>query len=204
MNLATYIEKVTNNFGSISEERKETFTPIINFIQERVNAQKEVHLNYICTHNSRRSQFSQIWGHIGSHYYQVPNVYSYSGGVEVTAFNERAVNTIKEIGISVSAEENGTNPIYILDFGYEGIPSTKAFSKLFDDESTASSDVGALMTCNHADENCPFIPTASARIPFRFEDPKAFDNTPQEAEKYAERSFQIATEIFYIFSQIKK
>jgi len=58
------------------------------------------------------------------------------------------------------------------------------------------------MTCDHADENCPFIPGTEQRIPVRYEDPKAFDNTPLEAEKYDERSVQIATEMFYVFSKI--
>ena len=33
--------------------------------------------------------------------------------------------------------------------------------------------------------------------------PKVFDNTLQQDEKYMERNLQIASEIFYIFSQIK-
>ena len=58
------------------------------------------------------------------------------------------------------------------------------------------------MTCSHADENCPFIAGAEQRIPVRYDDPKAFDNTPQQLEKYRERSLQIATALFYVFSQI--
>ena len=60
------------------------------------------------------------------------------------------------------------------------------------------------MTCSQADGGCPFIAGAEKRVPITFEDPKAYDNTPQQAEKYAERSIQIATELFYIFSQINK
>ena len=59
------------------------------------------------------------------------------------------------------------------------------------------------MTCSHADENCPFIAGALQRIPVRYEDPKAFDNTPIQLEKYEERSFQIATEMKYVFSKIR-
>jgi arsenate reductase len=59
------------------------------------------------------------------------------------------------------------------------------------------------MTCSQADEGCPFISGAEKRIPITFEDPKEFDNTPLQAEKYEERSLQIATEMFYVFSQIK-
>jgi arsenate reductase len=46
-----------------------------------------------------------------------------------------------------------------------------------------------------------FIAGAEKRIPITYEDP--FDNTPQQAEKYQERSLQIATEMLYVFSQIK-
>ena len=31
------------------------------------------------------------------------------------------------------------------------------------------------MVCDHADQNCPFIPGATARIPLRYKDPKEFD-----------------------------
>ena len=76
------------------------------------------------------------------------------------------------------------------------------FSKTLDDEFNPTSEFAAIMTCTQADEGCPFIAGAEKRIPITFEDPKAFDNTPQEAEKYNERSVQIATEMFYVFSQI--
>jgi arsenate reductase len=59
------------------------------------------------------------------------------------------------------------------------------------------------MTCSNADVGCPFIPGAEKRIPITFDDPKAFDNTSLQKEKYHERSIQIATELCYVFSQIK-
>jgi arsenate reductase len=60
------------------------------------------------------------------------------------------------------------------------------------------------MTCDHADENCPFIPGAEKRFPLRFEDPKAFDDSPQEKKMYSERSHQIAAELFYLFEKVAK
>jgi arsenate reductase len=78
------------------------------------------------------------------------------------------------------------------------------FSKTFDDDFNPQSEFAAILTCSSADQGCPFIAGAELRIPITFEDPKAFDNTPQQAEKYEERSLQIATELCYVFSQIKK
>ena len=59
------------------------------------------------------------------------------------------------------------------------------------------------MTCSQADGGCPFIAGAEKRIPITYEDPKAFDDSPLEEAKYDERSLQIASEMFYVFRQIK-
>ena len=76
------------------------------------------------------------------------------------------------------------------------------FSKVFDHEANLAEQFAAIMTCSHADENCPYIPGSEARIPVRYEDPKAFDDTEQEAEMYDERSMQIASEMLWVFSQV--
>ncbi len=71
-----------------------------------------------------------------------------------------------------------------------------------DDHFNPASDFAAVMTCSQADVGCPFITGAEKRIPVTYDDPKAFDQTPQQKEKYHERSLQIATEMHYVFSQI--
>ncbi len=155
-------------------------------------------LNFICTHNSRRSQFSQIWAQLAADMHGI-EADCFSGGVEVTAFNERAVESMKRAGFKVT--KNGEeNPKYYLFYSDDASPIV-TYSKLYDE--MGSDPYAAVMTCSHADENCPFIPAAEIRIPVRYEDPKAFDDSPQEAEKYDERSLQIASEMFYVFSKIK-
>jgi arsenate reductase len=117
--------------------------------------------------------------------------------VELTAFNERAVASILRCGFKVE-KEGEINPKYSVYYDTKSKPIV-AFSKLFDD---TPSSFAAVMTCAHADENCPFIPAAECRIPVRYDDPKAFDDTALEAEKYDERSIQIASEMFYVFRNL--
>lgn len=186
--------------ADIAADRKEVLQSLIDYIQAKRDKGEEVNLNFICTHNSRRSQFSQIWAKAAAHYFSI-DINSFSGGVEVTAFNERAVASIQRAGFEVSGEGE-ENPRYQIVYAEEAAPLT-AFSKLFDDPGNAASGFAAVMTCSHADENCPFIPGAEARLPVRYEDPKAFDDSPVEAEKYDERSRQIATEMFYVFSRVR-
>lgn len=201
-NLLPELDKTLDQVKSlnISEERKEILKVLIDYIQSKVDQEKEVNLNFICTHNSRRSQFSQIWAQTAADYFGI-HANCYSGGVEVTAFNERAVASLKRSGFIVSSKGED-NPIYFILNSYDGEPMT-TFSKLFDDPINRADQFAAVMTCSHADENCPFIPGTEKRIPVRYDDPKAFDDTPEEASKYDERSMQIASELFYVFSNIK-
>jgi arsenate reductase (thioredoxin) len=195
--LQTYVEQAKDL--PISEERKAILQVLIDYIQNKVMLKQKINLNFICTHNSRRSQFSQIWGKVAAAYYGI-TIESFSGGVEVTAFNERAVESIKRFGFKVS-QQGEVNPKYFVFYSDDDNPIV-AFSKVYNDTANAQSGFAAIMTCSHADENCPFIPGAEARIPVRYEDPKAFDNTDQEALMYDTRSLQIASELLYVFSKI--
>ena len=184
---------------NIPVERIQVLNPLIEYIQSKIDQVKDINLNFICTHNSRRSQFSQIWAQTAADYFGVP-ANCYSGGVEVTAFNERAAASIKRSGFRVTAKGD-TNPVYFV-FNSDDNEPISAFSKLFDDPINEADQFAAVMTCSHADENCPFISGTEKRIPVRYEDPKAFDDTSEESARYDERSMQIASEMFYVFSKV--
>lgn len=185
----------------VPEARKSVLDPLIAYIQDKVDRAEIARLNFICTHNSRRSQLSQVWAQTAAAYFGIP-AQCYSGGVEVTAFNERAIAALQRSGFRV-VPTAGTNPMVEVFHSEGGHQPVRAFSKLFDDPENGSGPFAAVMTCSHADENCPFIPGAEIRIPVRYEDPKEFDGLPQEAAKYDERSLQIASELFYVFSKIR-
>ncbi|MDF0705916.1 low molecular weight phosphatase family protein [Flagellimonas okinawensis] len=200
--------KVLNDFisnldiSSITSERKQTLSPLVEYIQEKVTNGESIRLNFICTHNSRRSHLSQIWAQTMAHHFGVRNVSCYSGGTEATALFPMVASTLANTGFEVQMLSEGKNPVYGIKFSENEHPVI-CFSKRMDDDFNPKSDFAAIMTCSQADEGCPFVPGAEKRIPITYDDPKAFDNTPQQAEKYSERSKQIATEMFYVFSQIQ-
>lgn len=185
----------------ISEERKAVLQVLIRYIKVKRHLGEPFHLNFICTHNSRRSQFSQIWAKVASELAGIA-ANCVSGGTEVTAFNPRAVDALSRQGFKISSKENGNNPHYSLFYSDQRGPIL-AFSKTFREAVSPGTSFAAVMNCVHADENCPFIPNAEERIPVRYEDPKAFDDTPLESEKYEERSLQIASEMLYVFENTK-
>jgi len=187
---------------TISDERKNTLQPLIDYIQEKHSNQEEIRLNFICTHNSRRSHLSQVWAQTAAAYFNIKNVFCYSGGTEATALFPMAAKTLQETGFKIKTISEGNNPVYSIKYSENAHPII-GFSKTYDDDFNPVSEFAAILTCSSADKGCPFIAGAEKRIPVMFEDPKAFDNTPQQAEKYMERSNQIATELIYVFSKIK-
>jgi arsenate reductase len=198
------IEKVvlTLNSDKIAQERKRELQPLVDFIQAKVENKKEIRINFICTHNSRRSHLAQVWAQVMANYFEIKNVFSYSGGTEATAMFPMIVETLVMEGFVVKKLAEGNNPIYSIKYAENEHPII-GFSKVLDDDFNPKTEFAAIMTCDSANEACPFVPGAEKRIPITFEDPKAFDNTPKQAEKYSERSLQIASELFYVFSLIK-
>lgn len=187
----------------ITLERKTILQSLVEFIQTKVNEHKEIRLNLICTHNSRRSHLSQVWAQTAASHFNIQNVFCYSGGTEATAMFPMVAKTLENQGFRIKTISEGSNPVYTIKYAENEHPII-GFSKAYDDAFNPESEFVAIMTCSQADGGCPFIAGAEKRIPITFEDPKAFDNTPQQAEKYEERSLQIATEMFYVFSQIKQ
>ena len=189
------------DFESISEERYTVLNSLVSYLKESEIQKKVPKLNFICTHNSRRSQFSQLWCTVMSHFYNFP-VKCFSGGTAVTACNERTVASLKRFGFDIESTNNGENPIYVASISEE--IQIELYSKLFDAQENPSEDFAAVMTCSGADESCPIIPGCNKRIPLRYEDPKLFDDTDLEETMYDKRSLQIAREMKYVFTKVIK
>ena len=200
-NLSKTIESITKI--EVSEERKEVLNPLIDYIQNKVNANVEILLNFICTHNSRRSHLSQIWAQTMAFHFQIQNVFCYSGGTEATAMFPKVVKTLTNQGFEIQKISQEQNPVYAVKFDDNEHPII-CFSKTYFDAFNPKSNFGAIMTCNNADEGCPMVFGAEARFPIKYDDPKAFDGTEIMNEKYTERSLEIASEMQYVFSEIKQ
>jgi len=194
------ISELTQGFSSISEERKQTLQEVAKYISKDLNEKDSVKLNFICTHNSRRSHLAQIWTQTASNYYEIEGVETYSGGTEATAFNPRAVAAIERAGFHVK-NTVGENPRYEVKFSEDAEPMI-CFSKKFDDPVNPDKNFAAIMTCSDANENCPFVPGTSFRKAVTYRDPKESDGTDHEKETYDKRCRQIGTEMFYMMSQV--
>ena len=187
----------------ISEERKRILQPLIEFISSKLSKNEEVRLNFICTHNSRRSHLSQIWAQTMAYYYQIENVFCYSGGTESTAMFPKVADTLANQGFEILKLSETENPVYAVKFA-QNEHAVVCFSKKYNDDFNPKSAFAAILTCDSADENCPIVYGAEARIPIKYKDPKSSDGAPEMNETYFNRSLEIATEMKFVFENLRK
>ncbi len=201
--IESYVLKRKAEFDQISDERKSELQQLAGYIDACIAKGQDALLTFVCTHNSRRSHLTQIWTQIAAAYYGVNPVQTFSGGTEVTACNPRTVSALKRSGLRFRIEdEYSSNPHYVVSYSDQH-PPLICFSKIFNRPPNPVSNYCAVMTCSHADQNCPVAIGCDLRLAIRYEDPKVSDDTPQETATYDERCAQIARDMLYAISQVK-
>ncbi len=200
--LSNYLNSLPTEWESLSPQRKEILDELAEEIRLMRSAQPAVQLTFICTHNSRRSHFGQIWASAAAAHVGLTGIHTFSGGTEATAFNPRAVAAAQRAGFQIE-QGQGENPHYSVRFSDQAEALT-CFSKKFDHSANPQKGFVAVMVCSEADAACPFVPGAEARIALPFIDPKVSDGSPEEEATYDLRCRQIAAEIYYVMSRVQQ
>jgi arsenate reductase len=186
----------------LTEERKSILQPLVDYLYDKIDSNDEIRLTFICTHNSRRSHLAQVWAQTMAYHFGINTFQCYSGGTEVTALFPKIVQTLLLQGFQIETLSTSNNPVYAIKYDDNALPII-GFSKTYDDTFNPKAQFAAIMTCSSADEGCPIVVGAEKRFPIRYEDPKVFDGTAQMDAIYVERSIEIASELFYVFSKIR-
>jgi len=192
--------EITSSFKYIPSSRLQLLDGIVLEINEFLNNKKNLNFLFVCTHNSRRSQFANVWAEIAATFYNLNSIKSYSCGTEKSIVSKNTIQTLKDLGIRIENHPSIPNAFHAF-YGKELF--IDVFSKKYSDPTISKEDTIAIMTCSDADQNCPIIPYAKNRISLNFKDPKRFDNTSSFKMEYQKTGKEIAREIFYIFSKLK-
>lgn len=201
INIKELFEKAIRK-TKLDNDRELLIQNIANKIAETLKNNNEVNVNFICTHNSRRSQFSQVWAYYAMEYFGILNGNSFSSGTAETAFHPNTIKALNDSGFKFSLKEfNHSNPKYIISYP-ESEKEILGFSKIVENTINKSPFI-AITTCGHADQNCPVILEASARFHLPYVDPKVSDGTNNEKETYFNTSKLIAGEMGILFKKVK-
>lgn len=199
--LESYVKDRLSEENLISEGRKEELNALAQFVATARDT-GEAKLIFICTHNSRRSHFSQVWSQLAAHHFGMDSAVStFSGGTEATAFNERSVAALRRAGFDIHPASFGENPKYAVGYALDRKPMVCYSKKYNDHDENPSSGFAAVMTCSDADEKCPIVYGAEARFSTPYVDPKVSDGSAEEGATYDERCAQIAREMLYMMGQ---
>ncbi|MCG9876352.1 MAG: hypothetical protein MH321_16370 [Leptospiraceae bacterium] len=198
------VQKILPNLNTISKDRFSILNSIAYELKNMVGNLGVAKINFICTHNSRRSHLSQILFHTALVFYKMDHISTYSGGTEATALNDRVVIALEDFGYRLEKVQPNQfnqshnfqeNPVYEIYLSKITKPIL-AFSKKYQDDPNPKSDFLAIMTCDHASENCPVVFGASSKINLNYTDPKASDGNPDEKLVYTNKLIEIGIEMF--------
>ncbi|TWR27147.1 arsenate reductase ArsC [Mucilaginibacter achroorhodeus] len=107
----------------------------------------------LCTGNSCRSQIAE--GYL--RYFSEGKANIYSAGIETHGVNPRAIATMQEDGIDISAHtSNNVDEYANVPFDY------------------------VITVCDNAKENCPYFPTEAVKLHHNFPDPAKAQGTEEE------------------------
>lgn len=199
--LNAYAKEVALELNQVSEERQKTLNEIGDYLVTELRDEKKAQIMVICTHNSRRSHIAQAWIQTAMTYYGVDGVVAYSGGLEATAFHPNAIASLERAGFYISGgNTRNPNPVYTVS---NGSSSYLHQSKAYGDKLNPKSNFGAIMVCSDADESCPLVQGAEKRFSLPYDDPRYYDDTPSQDQKYDETVREIAREMFYLSDYVK-
>jgi arsenate reductase len=199
--VSEYLNTALTLGSTIPEERKHLLDKLVSYLNAKLSKGQACSLIYICTHNSRRSHFGQVWAQIAAEHFGFLKLNTFSGGTEATGVHANTIAAFRRAGFEANVSGPTENPKVELDYG--GQSPIVCFSKVYDHAANPQNQFAAIMTCSEAEENCPFIPGAEFRLGTTYADPKAFDGTADVDKAYDERCLQIATECLYVFSKLK-
>jgi hypothetical protein len=188
---------------AIDPARKESLDQLADTIGQSIESNNHADVIVICTHNSRRSHIGQLMLKLAALYYGVDHLYTYSGGTEATALNERVVQALRSWGLTIQQLSSSSNPKYYIPLVEHDDLLDIHFSKPYHCAYNPQKGYIALMVCDHADENCPVVMGAQYRVSCPYIDPKISDDTVEEAKTYKSKVLEIGREMFYVMDLVK-
>ena len=201
--LKEYVKIILKNIDmGLEKNRKDKLVKLAQIIKINHEQQNIVKITFICTHNSRRSQFSQVWAYISSLYFKLDFIKPFSGGIEIDTVNLNVINSFINTGLKIEKKQKGEE-VYLLK-SLKNDKGISLYSKLSNCSLNPSKHFIAIMTCSDADQMCPVIKGADKKISLPYSDPRVSDNTGLEKEVYNQTCSIIAKEMFYLMKQVKK
>ena len=197
-----YLNKISSEDISLSEARREQVEEIERGIKRLFVSHDSLNIVFLCTHNSRRSQFAEFFGRAWVNYFDIAHMEVYSAGVELTQVHNHVADALDEAGFLVSRSPIAMGNQYpIVLMGSDRI-SRQLYSKTISDELLPKYDFITIAVCDHAAESCPIMPGSLGRFVLPFTDPGKYDDTSNALSHYRDTRDEIAQTLYSLFKNL--
>ena len=140
-----------------------------------VKLNKRLHILFLCTGNSCRSQMAEGW----ARHLKPSEIEAYSAGTEKRGLDPLAVRVMAEAGVDISGQR----------------------SKTIDELPEQNFD-WVITLCGHAKESCPFFPGGTRKMHKGFDDPPALVKEASNGEKALGNYRRVRDEIREFIDQL--
>lgn len=201
--LNEYVRDFPKEFRKIPEDRRYRLNEIVYFLEEQHEDNNPWQLLFISTNQASVSQMAQVWAKTAAYYFGFTNLESYSGGLRPGIISVNMINTLEKAGFIVYKTSVDNIDVYRIKYSYNLEPIV-SFPKKIDHVRNPNHDFMAVFVEENADINVQNIKGTYNRLLLKYEDPVGYDGSEQENMMYEEICKKVATEMFYVFSLLRK
>ena len=199
--LQARVRLLGREFDKIEVGRGTAILDLAQRLAYELQSDSKVGLAFICSHNSRRSQFAQVWADLACQLHGLNDLIVDSGGTEATAVHKNAIAALGRCGFRITQSDQGSNPRYTVDCGM-GLTAIELHSKTIEQIGVRKTGYCAVMTCSNADSECPVVPGATFRNSLNYDDPRLADGTFHEQKTYDSCCTIIGREMFLLIQTV--
>jgi len=201
--LDEYVKNFPKEFRKIPEDRRYRLNELVYFLEEQERNNAPLRLVFLSTNQSSVSHMTQVWSKAAAYYFGISGFESYSSGIKPHDISIKTITTLEKAGFIVYKNDvNGTG-VYKVKYSYNLKPII-LFSKKNGHVRNPNDNFMAVFVDQNADMNIQNIRGTYNRLLLNYEDPIGYEGTVQENQIYDESCRQIAVEMFYVFSQLRK
>ncbi len=201
--LNEYVKDFPKEFRKIPEDRRYRLNEIVYFLEEQQERKAPWQVTFISTNQSSVSHMTQVWSKVAAFYFGMAKYQSFSAGIKPEPISTNTILAMEKAGFIVYKTEVGGMDVYRVKYSYNLEPIV-VFPKKLNYVKNPFDNFMAVFVDENADMNTQNIKGTYNRLLLNYNDPVGYSGSGLEDQIYDKSCKQIAVEMFYVFSQLRK
>ncbi len=201
--LNEYIRNFPKELRKIPEERRYRLNEIVYFLEDQQQNRAPWQVTFISSNESAAGQMALAWSRAAAYYFGFTDFTPNSGGMVPEQIPVSAILSLEKAGFIIYKAPIGGIDVYRVKYTYNLEPLVM-FPKKIDHVKNPANSFMAVVLDSNAELNIKNIRGTYNRLFLEYEDPSGYVGSDMEKEKFDELCRQVAVEMFYVFSQLRK